>query len=73
MIIKNSLILFFVFFISIAQQKKLDIYDFIEKYPDFKWAEPEIIAFEKLDGQINYPDDSVLFIGSSSIRLWDSL
>ena len=40
---------------------------------DREWAFPEIEAFEKLDSQINYPDKSILFIGSSSIRLWTTL
>ena len=30
-------------------------------------------VFEKLDSQVNYPDDAILFIGSSSIRLWKTL
>ena len=37
---------------------------------DRAWAFPEIEVFEKLDSQVNYPDDAILFIGSSSIRLW---
>jgi lysophospholipase L1-like esterase len=35
--------------------------------------EPEIQKFEALDYKNNYPDNSLLFTGSSSIRLWESL
>jgi len=47
----------------------------MKKYPveDRAWAFPEIEVFEKLDSQVNYPDDAILFIGSSSIRLWKTL
>ncbi len=47
----------------------------VKKYPakDRAWAIPEIEAFEKLDAEINYHDDAILFIGSSSIRLWKTL
>jgi len=40
--------------------------------PENKW-EPEIKKFEKTDGQNPPPKDAVLFVGSSSIRLWQSL
>lgn len=40
---------------------------------DRAWALPEIRAFEKLDLNNNYPEDAILFIGSSSIRLWKTL
>jgi len=33
----------------------------------------EIRAFKKLDKCTNYPDSAVLFVGSSSIRFWNSL
>jgi len=47
----------------------------LKKYnPEYRaWALPEIIAFEKIDEITNYPDDAILFIGSSSIRLWNTL
>jgi lysophospholipase L1-like esterase len=35
--------------------------------------EPTIAQFEELDRSTTYPDDAVLFAGSSSIRLWTSL
>jgi len=34
---------------------------------------PEIWAFEAQDKQVDFPDDAVVFVGSSSIRFWDSL
>jgi len=37
-----------------------------------RW-EAEMLAFEALDRSHDYPDDSVLFTGSSSIRLWETL
>ncbi|MFQ3340777.1 MAG: hypothetical protein ACI9TK_000431 [Flavobacteriaceae bacterium] len=53
-------------FSSCSILKKYD-----EKYRE--WAYPEIEAFERLDASTFYPDDAILFIGSSSIRLWNSL
>ena len=35
--------------------------------------EKEIVALEQLDKTEQYPDNSILFIGSSSIRLWSTL
>jgi hypothetical protein len=40
---------------------------------DRAWALPEIVAFEQLDATTDYADDAILFIGSSSIRLWKTL
>jgi len=37
-----------------------------------KW-EPDIAVFDSLDRTVNYPDDAILFAGSSSIRLWSTL
>lgn len=39
---------------------------------DDRW-EAAIKAFEQDDRQTVYPNDAVLFVGSSSIRLWDTL
>ena len=46
-----------------------------KKYPeqDRMWAYPEIQAFEQQDAKVAYPDNALLFIGSSSIRLWKTL
>lgn len=35
--------------------------------------EPDIKKFEQLDKTETYPDDAILFMGSSSIRLWNTL
>ena len=40
---------------------------------DIDRFEPSIQAFEELDRTTEYPDDSILFVGSSSIRLWKTL
>lgn len=37
-----------------------------------RW-EPAIKGFEQDDRETDYPDDAILFVGSSSIRLWDTL
>lgn len=37
-----------------------------------KW-EPDIATFEQLDAETTDPDDAVLFLGSSSIRLWETI
>jgi len=37
-----------------------------------KW-EPDIAVFDSLNRTENYPDDAILFAGSSSIRLWKTL
>ena len=37
-----------------------------------KWA-GEIDNFEKLDTQESYPNDAILFVGSSSIRKWTNI
>jgi lysophospholipase L1-like esterase len=41
--------------------------------PEVKDWEPEIQKFENLDKTEHYPDDAVIFAGSSSIRLWSTL
>ncbi len=41
--------------------------------PEVKAWETDISKFELLDKSENYPDDAVLFAGSSSIRLWNTL
>jgi hypothetical protein len=40
---------------------------------DRSWALREISTFEKRDKSTNYPEGAILFIGSSSIRLWKTL
>lgn len=41
--------------------------------PEVKAWEPEIEKFEQLDFSKSYPDDALLFAGSSSIRLWSTI
>jgi hypothetical protein len=48
----------------------------VRKYqslPEVKFWEKDIEKFEQLDKSEKYPDDAILFAGSSSIRLWASL
>jgi hypothetical protein len=47
----------------------------LKKYQpsDRQWALPEIRTFEELDAVNDYDKDAILFIGSSSIRLWKTL
>ena len=47
-----------------AQKSKVDFGD--------KWK-GEIAAFDKLNQTEKYPDNSILFLGSSSIRLWSTI
>ena len=41
--------------------------------PEVKAWENDIVKFEQLDRTESYPDDAILFTGSSSIKLWSSL
>jgi hypothetical protein len=41
--------------------------------PEVKAWEPDIVKFEQLDKTETYPDNAIMFAGSSSIRLWSSL
>lgn len=48
----------------------------VRKYqslPGVKSWESEIQAFEELDKDETYPDDAIIFAGSSSIKLWTTL
>lgn len=40
---------------------------------EVKAWETEILKFEELDRNNEYPDDAIIFAGSSSIRLWKNL
>lgn len=48
--------------------------DLVARYAEAakKW-EPDIAALEARDAEETHPDDSILFLGSSSIRLWETL
>jgi lysophospholipase L1-like esterase len=41
--------------------------------PEVKAWETDISKFEQLDKTESYPDDAIMFAGSSSIRLWKTL
>ena len=41
--------------------------------PEVKAWESDIVKFEQLDKTEIYPDDAILFAGSSSIRLWKTI
>jgi lysophospholipase L1-like esterase len=62
----GTLLIFLLLFSlsGIAQKSKAPI---VNKY------ENDIVEFEKLDRTEKYPDNSLLFVGSSSIRLWSTL
>ncbi len=47
----------------------------LKQYPlqSYSWAAPEIRQFEALDRSQSYPKNSIMFMGSSSIRLWNTL
>lgn len=61
--------LYFVLILSIFSCAPLKKYS----PEDRAWALPEIENFEALDATEKYSDDAILFIGSSSIRLWKTL
>jgi len=41
--------------------------------PEVKAWEPEIAKFDSITRNVKYPEDAVIFAGSSSIRLWSTL
>jgi GDSL-like Lipase/Acylhydrolase family len=48
----------------------------VSKYrnlPEVRSWESDIRNFEQLDRTVKYPDDAILFAGSSSIRLWSTI
>ncbi len=47
----------------------------LKQYPleSYSWVAPEVRQFKALDQTQEYPDNAILFIGSSSIRLWNTL
>jgi len=44
-----------------------------ESLPEVKAWESDIVKFEQLDRSDSYPKESIIFAGSSSIRLWSTL
>jgi hypothetical protein len=59
--------IFLLFLLSCSPLKEY------RELPEVKAWEPEIAKFEVLDRSASYPDDAILFAGSSSIRLWSTL
>lgn len=46
----------------------------VKKYADTKsYWEEDIAELEALDKSESYPDDAILYIGSSSIRIWENI
>lgn len=44
-----------------------------QDHPEVKAWENDIVKFEQLDRTESYPNDAILFAGSSSIKLWSTL
>lgn len=62
--------IFFLLIISIFSCSPIKKY---ESLPEVKAWEGDIENFEQLDKTETYPDDAILFAGSSSIKLWSTL
>lgn len=75
MIFKSKLHKFFTLFFGLVLLGAVFSCSPLKNYPaeDRAWALPEIQAFEALDTTVEYPENSILFVGSSSIRLWKTL
>ncbi|MDG2396084.1 MAG: GDSL-type esterase/lipase family protein [Flavobacteriaceae bacterium] len=69
----SILISFIGSFFLLSQNKDLNPYLYVSDKSEHKRFESEIQAFEELDKVKDYPKKSILFIGSSSIRLWKNL
>jgi hypothetical protein len=65
----NRLLILILFFFALSCSP-LKVY---QELPEVKAWEPDIEKFENLDKTEHYPDDAVIFAGSSSIRLWTTL
>lgn len=44
-----------------------------QNLPEVRSWEKDILEFEQVDRSVIYPDDAILFTGSSSIRLWSTI
>lgn len=63
-------ILILLFIVSSFACSPLRVY---RDLPEVLAWEADIQKFEELDRTNTYPDDAVLFTGSSSIRIWNSI
>jgi|GEM_PF-359017 len=57
---------------AIATNDEESVYARYAEAAEKRWAS-EMARIEKLNATETHPDDAVLFIGSSSIRLWDTI
>lgn len=65
--LRSLVILLSVLVVSCSPYRKY------ESIPEVKAWEDEIAGFEELDRSESYPENSILFTGSSSIRMWKTL
>jgi glycerophosphoryl diester phosphodiesterase len=65
--LRNLLLLVTIAFLSCSPVRKY------ENLPEVQAWENDIQKFEQLDKSEAYPDDAIIFAGSSSIRLWSTL
>ena len=70
--LSNKTLRFFPVVALIVLTSCSPVKEYLELQEVTKW-EPDIAKFEALDKTETYPDDAILFAGSSSIRLWSSL
>jgi len=73
--INFSIIFITLYSIFTYPQNSFDFEYFFKKYPkeNRQRFEREIRNFEKIDKKTSYGENSIMFVGSSSIRLWDKL
>ena len=57
--------------LTYSKEEKKNIFNGFQSVNTEIYSDKE--AFEKLDKEVDYPDNAILFIGSSSIRLWKTL
>ncbi|MCL6101486.1 MAG: hypothetical protein M1292_03200, partial [Bacteroidetes bacterium] len=62
---KSLLFVLLLFLVSCTSQRS--------KLPLNNQYEKDIAAFEQLDKKEKYPENALLFVGSSSIRIWSTL
>jgi hypothetical protein len=70
--LSNKTLRFFPVVALIVLTSCSPVKEYLELQEVTKW-EPDIAKFEALDKTEKYPDDAILFAGSSSIRLWSTL
>jgi len=63
----------FIFFILASLLLSCSPANKYRNIPEVKSWESDIRNFEQLDNCQKYPSDAIMFAGSSSIRLWDSI